>query len=607
MAQCKGFGLDLEILKRLSRDKLIRILEEASGPKELIIDGDLVKLLDRIADANILRVHGVGKMFRLERIPPITTTNQLVYLIRPTPVNTKYMADHVHSLRQQQPQILIHLVCVPRIVSWATQLIEEEGLYGIISVHEFSPEFIPLDEDLLSLEMQSFFRDALLDGDFSGCVSIAKALYTVQSLYGSFSNIVSHGRASHAVIKAFEKIKEDHTKSKINNLSPNSASMKSGIGHLFVFDREADFVTPLLSQLTYEGALDEHYGIRAGVVEFPKDVIGSDHPSKVPLNSRDSVFDNIRNRHFAGVASHLARKARELQDRKQTTSSMTPSQMKDFVTNDLRTIQAIQKSLSLHISACEGITKNMRKDFDVQLTTEHGLVTGAVSSSEAKSYIEDCLARQVPSKITLRLLCLYSITQNGLNRRDYEALSIQVLKSHGYQHMLTLFKLRKMGLLIVEETGEESKEEKQKQVIRQMVLSIGNKKSNSWCVLAKKLKLIPDAEESIDLHNPTHMSYVFNGAYTPLIPHLISECLSKGPGSIVDTIKLIPGASDISITVDGTTTPIPKVAVVLILGGITFAEIAALRLLSVSLSTKMIIASTSTTTGTSLISSAVSS
>lgn len=375
-----------------------------------------------------------------------------------------------------------------------------------------------------------------------------------------------------------------------------------------MFDREADFVTPLLSQLTYEGALDEHYGIRAGVVEFPKDVIGTDHPSKVPLNSRDTVFDNIRNRHFAGVASHLVRKARELQDRKQSTSSMTPSQMKEFVTNDLRTIQAIQKSLSLHISACEGITKNMRKDFDVQLTTEHGLVTGATSSSEAKSYIEDCVARQVPSKITLRLLCLYSITQNGLNKRDYESLSNQILKSHGYQHMLTLFKLKRMGLLVVEDTGEESaKEDKQKQVIRQMVLSIGNKKSNSWCVLSKKLKLIPDAEESIDLHNPTHTSYVFNGAYTPLIPHLISECLSKGAGSIVDAVKLIPGASDISVPADGATIPIPKVAVVLILGGITFAEIAALRLLSVSLSTKMIIASTNTTTGTSLVSSAVGS
>ena len=51
----KKSNLDLEILKRFSCDRLIRILEEASGKKDLIIDGDLFKMLDRIADAKTLR------------------------------------------------------------------------------------------------------------------------------------------------------------------------------------------------------------------------------------------------------------------------------------------------------------------------------------------------------------------------------------------------------------------------------------------------------------------------------------------------------------------------------------------------------------------------
>ena len=54
MAQ-KKLSLDLEVLKRFSCDRLIRILEDASGKKDVVIDGDLMKMLDRIADAKILR------------------------------------------------------------------------------------------------------------------------------------------------------------------------------------------------------------------------------------------------------------------------------------------------------------------------------------------------------------------------------------------------------------------------------------------------------------------------------------------------------------------------------------------------------------------------
>ena len=50
------------------------------------------------------------------------------------------------------------MVVVPRVTSWVTSLIEEEGLYGIVTLQEFNPDFIPLDDDLLSLEMNTFFR-----------------------------------------------------------------------------------------------------------------------------------------------------------------------------------------------------------------------------------------------------------------------------------------------------------------------------------------------------------------------------------------------------------------------------------------------------------------
>lgn len=53
---------------------------------------------------------------------------------------------------------------------------------------------------------------------------------------------------------------------------------------------------------------------------------------------------------------------------------MSVAEMKDFVANDLKNLKATHKSLTLHISACEVITKRktLGGELEDQLATEHG-------------------------------------------------------------------------------------------------------------------------------------------------------------------------------------------------------------------------------------------
>ncbi|KAK8729847.1 hypothetical protein OTU49_008354 [Cherax quadricarinatus] len=598
MSQPQSLGIDVEILRRLSRNRLVRVLEDAPGAKDLIIDGDLMKMLDRISGATLLRSHGVEKMYRLDRLPPPVQSAQRVYVVQPSLVALKYVADHVHSDKLNHPDINIHLVIVPRLVSWVTPLLEEEGLYGAVTLHEFTPDFIPLDDDLLSLEMTSFFRNAFLEGDFSGCISVARAINTLQGLYGRIPNVVAHGRAAKAVMNALEVLKEQE--------SPKKMPQAPEIGHLFIFDRDADYVTPLLTQLTYEGVLDEYFGIQAGVVEFPADVVGQDNPRKVPLNSKDTIYDNIRNRHFAGVSSYLITRAREVKAKKDQAQNMTTGEMRDFVANELRTLQALQATLGLHLKACEAITKSMRRDFETQLSTEHGLVTRAGNSGKAQKFLKDCLARMLPLAGNLRLLCLYSLTQDGISRREYEDIASQVLTAHGHKHLITLHHLRQLGMLAVADTSSVSTVNNAPLQDRlAQVTSLLPKKGFGWRSAAKRLRLIPDADEPVDLHNPTHMSYVYNGAYTPAIPKVVGDALSgRGVQYLSDNLKVLPGTTTITTPPAGSPSG-PRVALVVVLGGITFAEVAAFRLLALTSATRIILASTNTATGAQLVAAAV--
>ena len=71
-------------------------------------------------------------------------------------------------------------------------------------------------------------------------------------------------------------------------------------------------------------------------------------------------------------------------------------------------------------------TKN-KSDFEGLIQTEHSLLEGG-SNRENLAYIEECLQRQFSPSQTLRLMCLLSLTQEGLSSRDYKSLKTQFLQ-----------------------------------------------------------------------------------------------------------------------------------------------------------------------------------
>nr|XP_029508168.1 vacuolar protein sorting-associated protein 33B-like [Oncorhynchus nerka] len=55
---------------------------------------------------------------------------------------------------------------------------------------------------------------------------------------------------------------------------------------------------------------------------------------------------------------------------------------------------------------------------------------------------------------SMRLLCLLSLTENGLLPKDYRSLKAQFLQSYGIEHLLTFSNLKQLGLLVEQQPGE---------------------------------------------------------------------------------------------------------------------------------------------------------
>ncbi|XP_060116200.1 vacuolar protein sorting-associated protein 33B isoform X2 [Heteronotia binoei] len=437
---------DFGLLKRLARDELVYLLEQLPGKKDLFLEADLMSPLDRIANVSLLKQHEVDKLYRVETRPALSTSDQLCFLVRPRIRSVKYVADIVNADKAAGRIRKYKIIFTPQKFYKCEMVLEEEGIYGDVTWDEWSFYLLPLDDDIISMELPEFFRDYFLEGNQCWISTVAQALQLMSSLFGPLSRTYGIGRCAKMVHEIWREVAEES--------EGDSLGRKPEIGQVFLLDRDVDYVTALCSQVVYEGLVDDTFRIKCGSVDFGPDVTSSERSIKVLLNAQDKVFCKIRNEHFSGVFGFLSQKARNLQAQYDRRRGMDIKQMKNFVSQELKGLKQEHRLLSLHIGACESIMKKKTKqDFQELLKTEHALLEG-FDVRESICFIEEHIDRQVSPIESLRLLCLLSITENGLAPKDYRSLKTQYLQSYGPEHLLTFHNLKRMGLLTEQVPGE---------------------------------------------------------------------------------------------------------------------------------------------------------
>lgn len=245
------------------------------------------------------------------------------------------------------------------------------------------------------------------------------------------------------------------------------------------------------------------------------------------------------------------------------TTNQTVSELKDFV-KKLNSLPEMTRHINLaqHLS-----TLTSKPSFLGRLDMEHTIVE-AESYDICLDYIEEMIHKQEPLVSVLRQLILLSVTNAGLPKRNFDYIRREILHSYGFEHIATLNNLEKAGLVKKQEG-----------------------KSN-WLLIKRALNLVV---EDTDTTNPKDVSYVFSG-YAPLSIRLIQHAIRSGWRPLEEILKLLPGThteSKRSAFANGTLDTLPggshmdkvqdgrrSLVLVVFVGGVTFAEISALRFLS---------------------------
>jgi hypothetical protein len=554
--------INLSSIRDQSQKELITILKNIRGKKCLVIDPTLGGTLSLVIQTALLKEHGV-ELRHLNAEPIQTECTKVVYLVRSQLELMKFISSQIHNDTSKGVQREYYLYFVPRRAVVCEKILEDEKVHHLLTIGEYPLYVVPLDEDELSFERDPALKEYLADGDTTSIWHIAKAIHKLESSFGVIPNVRAKGNASVRVADILNRMQAEEPVNSSDTGVPE-------IDTLILFDREVDMVTPMCCQLTYEGLLDELLHINNGAVELDASIMGGPKDgkkTKVPLNSSDKLFKEIRDLNFEVVVQVLRQKATSMKQdyTEMSSTNQSVSELKDFV-KKLNSLPEMTRHINLaqHLS-----TFTSKPSFLGRLDMEHTLVDGE-NYDVCFEYIEEMIHKQEPLVNVLRFLILFSITNSGLPKRNFDYLRRELLHSYGFEHIRTLNNLEKSGLLKKQES-----------------------KSN-WLTIKRALQLIV---EDTNTTNPTDISYVFSG-YAPLSIRLIQHAIRFGWRPMEEILKLLPGPHSETKrstflnsaswdNLQGASQNMDKVGagrrsliLVVFVGGVTFAEISALRFLS---------------------------
>lgn len=399
----------------------------------LVLDPSLSGPLGLVSEVKGLREHGVEKIYHLLPEPLQTECTSITYIIRPEVRLVEQLASQVRGLEKARPRgeapRSYALFFLPRRSMLCEKVLTDEGVYGLLNVHELPIPLFVLEEDVISLEQPAAcFRQCFHDANRSVLHACATGLVQLQAIYGRIPTVRGKGTCSQTVIALMQQMLdavagEDKevgasTAAQTKRMDPPPvseivaaaataaqqalrAAVASGdgddgteggrvggavvtpesgsaggqavvggrgdaecgrISELLLIDRDVDLVSPLCTELTYEGLIHAVFGIAHGYVDLDLDVdgggkggegksgsassSGTKKLAKRELSNNDPLYAQIRNLNFGELGPLLNRLARGVSDGyEERHQAQTVSQIKDY----MKRLNKLQQVRASHI------------------------------------------------------------------------------------------------------------------------------------------------------------------------------------------------------------------------------------------------------------------
>ncbi|ALC49535.1 car [Drosophila busckii] len=578
----KSARVNLQLLQEAACRQLVQQLTLIEGSKVIVLDDAMIGPLGLITKPKLFSDRGIRLLPLKPEIRVPKEIRNIIYILRPQVSLMETLVTQVKANMLNGRQF--HLYFVPRLSCLCIKQLENKDVLTAFGrIDELPWNFFPLEYDVVSMEMPHSYREVTIEGDFSCLFQAATGLVQLQRLYGRIPKIYGKGVQAQLV---WEKAKQ----LAIDEKTLYNAD-RGAIDQLILLDRGIDLMSTLATQLTYEGLIDEFYGIRQNQLSLPGEhfssynaadmandygtgvqerLLATSDRKLIMLHSGEHLYSELRNRNFNEVRNVLARKVREIQLHMSVSREDQSVQEIKVLVERLPQLMKLKEATSVHTTIAELIDRQIKVDsFGEDLVAEQDYMN-CEDIDRPSAYIDDLIARRTDLRTVLRLICMQCAAGSGFKERVLTHYKRELVHVYGLEVLLTLRHLEKAGLIRLQT------------------------ESRAYAVLRKTLRLTLEGNPEI---NPTDISYV-HSFYAPLTARLVEHSLRPlGWQTLKSQITNLPGPTfeDFQVQLigiggrhaaaagskgDGYMLHSRRVVLVFIVGGITFAEIAALRFLA---------------------------
>ena len=541
------YPIDLSIFKDQIRQTLLNILDTLPPvEKTLILEKSCLSKLNYLTSLEPLKERQVKKeLIILKSSSFVSDCPIIIYIITPQLENVKIIEKHIESnikdfrskdsneIQDKEAFNKYHLIFIPKISGECYSYINGSKYKSYFNLHILNIDIYQLNNDLLSLENKNSFRDIYIDKNLNSLSCLSRAIIKYETVFGRIKHKYSKGFYSKKLTEILNREEETLT----NNLNNENETLAC-----FIFDRNVDMITPLCSNYIYEGILDDYIGIDFNTLSINTKLLEKeskvDNMKKFDLSEKDKFYTSIKDYNFRKIQKFL------------------PQRLTELNKENLDKEKKMEKtSLINHINLSDYIQRYQKYPiFKFYQNFEKSLLKAELPN-KLHDFIEDELSKKANEYNLLKIICLESIIHSGIKYKIYEQIKKDFLNVYGYQELFLWHNLEKTEILKPQD-------------------------SNSFYADAnKKLQLIFD---NVDINDPNDISYTYNG-YAPMIIRLVEKAISQGGWSAIrDLLRKIPG--DTNFPTDETdifSTSVDKQFILLVfVGGITYGELAAIRLLN---------------------------
>ena len=439
------------------------------------------------------------------------------------------------------------------------------GNMNYFNIETLNFDLIPIDVDLLSLENDNILKELYVENNLTSIDNLSNALVKFQNIFGKIKNKYIKGDLSERFCKALE-IKE-------REMGLNNSDELLG---MIVLDRSVDFLTLVSSNYTFEGLIDENFGINFGKIKIEESTL-KEGLGKEPIKSKKLIpynltsknnpfYSSFRCMHYLDVTRFIIsirEYYKQVANQNKKDKKMELSKLNEL-TKDINDFITIKDTLVMLENLLNYVVKPIQTQEYIKYIEKEQLMLAGDLPDNLNNFYEEHLYQKKDLIPLLKLLIIESLTQNGI--KDYQNLKREIINIYGFQYIFLFHDLEAIGWL------------KEKVFLNNLFNLRKNISEVTHNQINEKLGLV---NLKYDPQNITDCSYVFGG-YCPLSLRLIEYAINGRWYKIMDTLKKIPGYVSCPDNENAISEPENEenIIVIVFLGGITYTEIEGIRYLN---------------------------